>query len=298
MTWVQLNIGLSRADGPVLEQARRVFDAVVPQLDEARAQGDLGRFHFMRKPPDIRLRLEGPAPREHVLPKVEATLRRLREAGSVTAFAAGIYEPETRLFGGTRSMSLVHDYFDVDSRSWVDHDRLERLGATRLSADDLTARVVNDLFARTLDDRGEVWDTWCNVRQVVGDPVDEGQASGAQPVAGNSADAAGRDPDPVPAGVALGGLVEELDDGASAGEQELLRRYRTANTRLATGLRGLAHHGELECGLRVLLPFVAVFHFHRFGLDRRRQAVQAQAMAQAWDPRLGMRGGPSTGPGP
>ena len=292
MTWVQLNIALSREHGPVLEQARRVFDAVVPQLDEARGQGRLRRFHFMRKPPDIRLRLEGPAPRDDLVPRIDATLRRLRDDGAVMAFSAGGYEPETRLFGGTPAMDLVHDHFDVDSRAWVDHDRLQRAGEARLSAEELTTRVVNDLFALALDDRGEVWDTWCNVLQVVGEPggEDDGvdvHAAGDDPASGGT-----RVPGSGPAGAAPVRLVEELTDGASTGEGQLLSRYREANTHLATGLRGLAQHGRLECGLRVLLPFVAVFHLHLYGLDRHRQSAQAAAMVQAWDPRRDMRGWP------
>ncbi len=272
MTWGQVNIALARTTDPVLEQARRVFDEVVPALDAFRLDGRLRRFHFMRKPPDIRLRLEGPDAWGDLLPPVARILDRLQEAGAVVTHSPGIYEPETRLFGGERAMSLVHDYFDVDSRGWVDHDRLVREGSAVLTAEELTGRVANDLFARTLGDQAEVWDAWCNVHQVV---------AGAQPADGEGTDdTATRGPAP----------AEEMAGARSTGESAILERYRAADTELATGLRALAQRGELECGLRALLPFVAVFHFHRYGLDQRRQRALALTMVEAWDPRRGMRG--------
>ena len=43
--------------------------------------------------------------------------------------------------------------------------------------------------------------------------------------------------------------------------------------------------GELTVGMRTLLPFVAMFHCNRFGLDGDRQAMLARAMVDAWDPK-------------
>jgi thiopeptide-type bacteriocin biosynthesis protein len=265
--WVQFNVALVRESGPALASARRVFGALGPLLDDFRTDGGLQRFHFMRKPPDVRLRLEGPAPHDDLVPAIEVLLRGLAADGAVADFFTSVYEPETRLFGGPRAMSLVHDYFEVDSRAWMDHDRLQAAGAARLTVDDLTTAVLNELFALTLDDRGEVWDTWCNVRTVIGGEI------GALT------------PDPITAQFPAG-----LAKVASIAERAILDRYGSANRHLATGLRDLWGSGQLDCGLRGMLPFVGIFHYHRYGLDAHRQVAQAVAMAGAWDPRQGMKG--------
>ena len=79
--------------------------------------------------------------------------------------------------------------------------------------------------------------------------------------------------------------VEQLGGWASVSERAVLRRYRSANRRLATALQQIWSEGELTVGMRTLLPFVAMFHCNRFGLDGDRQAMLARAMVDAWDPK-------------
>jgi thiopeptide-type bacteriocin biosynthesis protein len=269
-SWRQVNVALDRSRGPALQSARRVLHGLAPLLDDLRADGRLHRFHFMRKPPDIRLRLAGPAP-DDMVPPVLALLRRLADEGAVLDVFTSVYEPQVHLFGGPAAMALVHDHFDVDSQAWIDHDSLQAAGTARLPVQDLTTAVLNDLFARALDDHGEVWETWCNLCDVIGATT------------GSSDDTAA-------ASAAFPADLTDLAEEATPQERPILTRYRSANDRLATGLRELWSTGQLQCGLRGMLPFVGVFHFHRYGLDAHRQATQALAMRRAWDPRRGLRG--------
>ena len=70
----------------------------------------------------------------------------------------------------------------------------------------------------------------------------------------------------------------------------MIHHYKRANEALGTGLIGTWERGRLECGLRAVLPFVVMFHFHRYGLNGQRQAALAESMRRAWNPRQGLRG--------
>src|SRR5690606_10860161 len=85
-----------------------------------------------------------------------------RDAG-VSRVAAAAYEPEERLFGGPIGMQIAHDHMDADCACWLARDRAARAGSASTPALTWSAAVLNELFAETLRDRGEVWDVWCNV---------------------------------------------------------------------------------------------------------------------------------------
>ena len=55
--WVQLNVGLVRNGGQALPSARAMFRAICPYLDAWRRDRALHWWFFMRKPPDVRLRM-------------------------------------------------------------------------------------------------------------------------------------------------------------------------------------------------------------------------------------------------
>lgn len=266
--WLQINVALCRPDGGgALVSARAVFGRLEPMLADWRAEGAVDGFHFMRKPPDLRLRFGGPDPAATLTPDLTAALGELRARGAVERFFASIYEPEERLFGGPAAMALVHAHFDADTTAWLALDRLRQAGSARLPVDLLACAIVNDLCARRLD-ANEIWDVWCNLATIVG----------VAP----------------PASAAPPGERVRLGDGlraaASEDERALLDDYRDANAALAGGLGELWSAGRLECGVRALLTYVALFCLHRHGLDGARQAALAEAMRRAWDPRGRFRG--------
>jgi thiopeptide-type bacteriocin biosynthesis protein len=264
--WVQVNVALERRGGPALPSARAVFDGLAPFLARWRRERAVTCWYFMRKPPDLRLRFRGPALERDVAPAVTALLARLRRQGFVRRSFSSVYEPETWQFGGPEAMRLVHAHFAADSTAWLAMDRLWAADRAALMPQALTLAVVNDLLCRTLEGRAEVWDVWCNLAQQLPPPADQ-----------------------EPPGWAIFGLCELLP-AVSPAEATIVRRYARANAALGAGLLRICSRGRLRCGLRAILPFVAQFHFHRYGLDGSTQAALAAAMVQAFSPKRGMRG--------
>lgn len=264
--WIQLNVALQRPDGQALPSARAVFARLTPLLRRWRQLRTVTCFFFMRKPPDLRLRFLGPNLEAQVLPDLTRILQRLKREGFVKRFFPSIYEPETFKFGGPQAMKVVHAHFDSDSRAWVDLDRIWASGQGALTPDVLTLAVLNDLFSRALADASEVWDVWCNLARLI--PIPPNLQS---PEAGVF-------------------FIDALLSRVTKPEACILRRYARANRTLSSGLLRVWNHGRLQCGLRAIFPFIAMFHFHRYGFDATKQGLLAQAMTQAWSPRRRLHG--------
>jgi len=281
--WLQLDVALVRdQDGAGLTSARHVFDELEPLVDEARRRRRVRTFFFTRKPPDLRLRVEGADPETDVAPGMRAALRSMHRAGFVERWYTGRYEPETRKFGGTGAMAAVHRYFDIDTRVWVGVDRLRRDASTMTGepaeavafAFPLMGAVADDLFVRTLGDRDEVWDTWCNVASLAS--------------RGGSGYASVTDPDPAagpPSPPTLVDVVRSVDPRIG----RAISVYAPANQRLADALRRELRDAAL--GPRAVLAFIGQFTFQRWGLDGLGQARLAVSRAETWHPARGLRGG-------
>jgi thiopeptide-type bacteriocin biosynthesis protein len=264
--WLQMNVALERVDGQAVDSARAVFAALSPCLRGWRRGGVVQRFFFMRKAPDMRLRFLSPEPDGVLRPELTSLLKTLRRDGWVQRFFPSVYEPEVFQFGGREAMDLVHTYFDVDSLAWMEMDRLWAAGTATARADQIVLAVANDLFLRVLEDTGEVWDVWCNL--VALRPAAEAVVPGPVPIL----------------------FIDSLLPDVTRPEAAILARYAKANQRLATGLQRVWSRGRLLSGLRAILPFVALFHFNRYGIDGPTQAALAGAMQQAWSPKHGLRG--------
>jgi thiopeptide-type bacteriocin biosynthesis protein len=201
-----------------------------------------------------------------LLSQLETILLELQHDGLVKHFFQSVYEPEVLQFGGPEAMALVHQYFENDSLAWIALDLLEEGNARTIATDTVVLAVMNDLFLRTLYCSAEVWDAWCNL---------------AKSIPSSQTD--------TPPGTEIL-LIESILPSACAGEERILRNYLEANQQLATGLQQTWNEGKLLCGMRALLPFIAMFHFNRHGLDAVRQLAIASAMQQAWNPKEGLRG--------
>lgn len=279
--WEQLNVALRRdPQGSALASARAVFDELEPLLTSARSSRRLRCFFFMRKPPDLRLRFEGavdPSDAEPV-PGTRTALRRLVRAGRIERWSTGAYEPETRKFGGPWPMAAVHQHFDADTCAWMALDRLARNGPVP-AAVDVCGALACDLFARTLSDAHEIWDTWCNVHAL---------AVGSVAV------------DPT-VGVGSVSPVGSLDlESLLAGERpdvvRALAGCKTANRRLAVALNRADAAGRLV-GRRATLALLVQYDLNRWGLDGAAQKDLAISMAAAWHPARGLIGGHVAGAG-
>jgi len=265
--WLQMNVALERRDGQALPSARAVFAGLAPLLARWRRERTIAGWYFMRKPPDLRLRFQGPAPEVDVAPALATLLGRLRRQGYVRRYFRSVYEPETFQFGGPEAMRLVHAHFAADSAAWLAMDQLWAAGRAALTPEALTLAVINDLLCRALDGGAEVWDVWCNLAQRLPPLSPDQEPPALEPVG-----------------------LGELLAAASPAEAAILRRYARANAALAAGLLRVWSRGRLRCGLRGIFPFVALYHFHRYGLPGSAQAALAAAMVCAFSPKRGLRG--------
>jgi thiopeptide-type bacteriocin biosynthesis protein len=273
MPWIQLNVGLERSDGSALPSARALFGALQPLVAELKAAGLLRRFFFMRKPPDVRLRFEGDEPEAALAPAIGKALAALREAGAISTAFRSVYEPEVTLFGGPEAMDVMHTYFDADTAGWMAMDRVAVNSQRTVAKTNLVTAVLNDLFEKVLDDANEIWDVWRNIRRLVP----------SEP-----------DPDNRPAG--MHSLASLILPPASAGEVQALIAYDRANTTAARELLDVWSSGRLQCGLRGLLAYVALFSFNRYGLSGEVKAAIAEGMDSLWDPMRGLAGGEAQAP--
>ena len=120
----------------------------------------------------------------------------------------------------------------------------------------LTAAVLNDLFLRFVEDRGELWDIWMRIWHAHGAP----DLPEVEPL--------------------LPGSLQEF-----AGEAQLLAREATlANARIASRLQAALLMRRLDCGPRAWLAQVAVFHWNRWGLGPEARMRILSAMLTLLDP--------------
>ena len=176
-------------------------------------------------------------------------LTRLNRARSIGRFFTSIYEPEVHLFGGERAMALVHAHFDADTRAWM------------AGGSPLIPALLDDLFLTTLQSRTETWDVWWNLWALMPKKIRDG---------------------------ATNADIRPLES-ASAEEGQLVADYRRANERFAKGFNALQDRGELECGMRAALAFVAMFTFNRHGFDGAKQACFARTFIETNSPHRGLR---------
>jgi hypothetical protein len=117
-----------------------------------------------------------------------------------------------------------------------------------------------------LTDGGEVWDTWCNLVALLQGDLATGEVPAIPPT------------------------LETILGAVSGAEAELVARYQQANAALANGLSRAWQAGRMECGVRSILPYVALFTLNRHGFDQARAAANAGAMAAARNPNQHLRG--------
>jgi len=256
-TWLQLNVALVRSAGSALASARALFRALEDAVDPWRADGRVSSFHFMRKPPDVRLRFQTTG---DVRSEIERLLDVLVRGGVVERWFESVYEPETARFGGVAARDAVNRWFDADTWMWMRLDRLRAAGGAKLAPPALCAAVAHDLVLSAVDGRAEAWDLW----RSYADGLDA----------------------PATALASLDHLpdLDALVQRASAEEAAVLRDYRVANQRLAGAVRGLWSRGTLTAGLRSVVATVVLFHFHRHGLSSQLHGEISHSMARLLAP--------------
>ncbi|MFO0552966.1 MAG: thiopeptide-type bacteriocin biosynthesis protein [Polyangiaceae bacterium] len=257
--WQQTNISLPRAE----RACARFFDALTARLPELEARG-VTAFWFLHKPPGLRLRFE--------LSEVGSAREALDTAhdelvaeGLVESWFPSVYEPEVHQFGGPDAMELVHRHFVADSRACLAWQSVRASGRSKVTSQVVSLAAMVDLFERCIGAPEEVWDVWMNVAGIYETSIED------------ALDAPAID-------------LSRLERFAGAAVSPIVAEYRRANEALATGLAELVRCGKLRAGRRSVLPFVAIFHFNRYGLDVDTIRRISGAMCRTYDPKVGMRG--------
>jgi thiopeptide-type bacteriocin biosynthesis protein len=254
--WWQANVELCSHDGDATRSALLLFERVTATVAALEATHGLDGYFFMRKAPGVRLRFR--AQGEAMTAIVTAALDELVLSRAIARWFPSCYEPETFQFGGAEAMELAHAHFSVDARAWWQWESLRRDGRAHCSAEVLSLAVLNDLFVRMLEGPEEVWDVWCQLALLH-----------------DGAPGVGRSPVPV---VRIGDLVHRV----SADERELLDRYTDANATFAHGMRALLEGGKLLFAFRLVLPYVGLFHWNRYGFSATQRSRMFTAMTAAW----------------
>ena len=117
--WLQIGICPRDDLGLRGELCRQIACLARKLLNDSSADN----FFFMNKPPGMRLRFQiaAAASSEKLTDVVHAEAVRWRAERLIDYIEPGVYQPESQLFGGPRSMSLVHALFTIDSLMWLDY---------------------------------------------------------------------------------------------------------------------------------------------------------------------------------
>jgi thiopeptide-type bacteriocin biosynthesis protein len=223
-----------------------------------RAKGLISRFWFVRKPPGLRLRFQGPAIGARLQGPLALWLTEGEWQNAIRGFRFTIYEPEVRRFGGPAGMDLAHTLFDVGSTLALNYQTMPQAVTESVTALELSLAGTSDLLERCLGDRAEVWDVW----SALGDAIGALKTPADDPTR-RRWDAAIRGLKPLREAVA-----QELAPTLASVEQ--------THIEVAAQVRALADAGTLRVGLRAWLAAVVVFDWNRLGLpDKLERLAQA-----------------------
>ncbi|MFF0464886.1 thiopeptide-type bacteriocin biosynthesis protein [Streptomyces mexicanus] len=262
--WVQLDVACA-APGP----EPRLYGQLSAAARELTDTGQARDFFFMHKPPGLRVRFRAADP-AHVR-ELRATLLRClapgRRADTWARPVPSVYEPETYLFGGPRSMPFVHGLFTADSRAWLEV-HTAAAGAPAPPAWRVSLALLHAVF----DALGIVgWEhrgVWQVVREETGRRLPRGldtpdlrrAAAGIRDYWRSSPEAR------------LEALPKAWRDTLGEHLQAVERAARQWRTRYFAS-------GEATVGPRRAAAHHVVFHWNRGGLSTARQCLLTEALA-------------------
>ncbi|WP_433234829.1 methyltransferase, FxLD system [Actinomadura nitritigenes] len=230
--------------------------ALRPALVDAERAGAIRRWFFVRKAPHWRLRCQaGANDARHHLADV---LDDLKSDGRLIGWAVGIYEPETRAFGGGTAMEVAHQIFHHDSRYILEYLARRRTGTHGLRARELGILLGTVMMRGANQDWYEQGDVWARVAHhrradrpcMAGDTDTSARRLMTIDVSAEST-------------LVHGGPLADIADWISA--------FERAGQQLAE----LARRGRLERGLRAVLAHHVIFHWNRLGLTYTEQNALA-----------------------
>jgi thiopeptide-type bacteriocin biosynthesis protein len=265
--WLQIGIRPLQEPDPRGELCRQVACLARRLLNDSAVDD----FFFMNKSPGMRLRFRtaaaGSAP--EVADVLHAEVARWREEGLIDHAEPGVYEPESQLFGGPRSMSFVHALFTVDSLIWLDYHAFRAIEGEAASPAWLVSLAMLRTVFAGLDIAG--WEdvgVWGHIREVAGRRLGGDRASLPMyaEVAGEIRDVWSR--------------RDQILDGLHPTVKELVARYDSALSVGAAHWRsGYFCQPTATLGPRAAAAFYVIFHWNRAALSDTEQALLAESLS-------------------
>lgn len=267
-SWLQIGIRPQEELGPRGELCRQVACLARKLLSDSAVDD----FFFMNKPPGMRLRFQTAAATSSadLADVVRAEVMRWRAEGLIDYVEPGVYEPESQLFGGPRSMSFVHALFTVDSLIWLDYHSCRAVEGEAISPAWLVSLAALRTVFAGLDITG--WEdigVWDCIREMAGRRLGEDQVS--LPLYAN--------------------VAGELRDAWSRRDRILDELHPAVKTIVAHHdsalLTGAARwRSDYFCqpgaslGPRAAAAFYVIFHWNRATLSRAEQALLAESLSE------------------
>ncbi|MES0836955.1 methyltransferase, FxLD system [Nocardiopsis tropica] len=231
-----------------------------PALEQAREEGLVSAWWFVRKRPHWRLRYTGSHPAQQFL---DTELQHLHREGAVERWVHGIYEPETGVFGGTAGMALAHTVFCEDSRHLLAYlTRRSTMSGAELGRRELALLLGSAFLCGARLDRFEQADVWAKVAALRAlpqpfRPEEELLFSARTLITLN--------PRPL----------------AASGRLHHTNHWAQVFTAAGAALADLAAQGRLNRGLRAVCAHHLIFAFNRWGLPYRDQHILSRTAREA-----------------
>jgi thiopeptide-type bacteriocin biosynthesis protein len=269
--WCQVNVSL---DGLGLQWWLLMSGTLEAFVNDLRSAGAISEFHFVHKPPGLRLRFR--TVEAAALATLDARLRELQARREISAWSRTLYDAEVYQFGGTAGLDVVHRFFTIETAAVMAYRRLSLQQRVAFDEIETSLLLLDALHRQATDDEYEVWDVWCKM-----------ELAGRQPQlpAEERAPAASR------ARTAARPILDLLRDPALAQarmtpeERAIHDRYCQSLPPVTNQLRAVASAGALCCPLREILPFVTIFHWNRMRFTIEQQRAISFLMSSALSPK-------------
>ncbi|WP_047867935.1 methyltransferase, FxLD system [Nocardiopsis sp. RV163] len=231
-----------------------------PALEQAREEGLVSAWWFLRKKPHWRLRYTGGRPARQFL---DTELERLHAEGAVTRWVHGIYEPETGAFGGSAGMALAHTVFCEDSRHLLAYlTRRSTMSGTELGRRELALLLGGAFLRGARLDWFEQADVWAKVAALRALPQ---PFRPEEELLSSTRTLMTLNPRPL----------------TSSGPLHHTSSWVQVFTAAGAALADLAAQGRLSRGLRAVCAHHLIFAFNRWGLPYRDQHILSATAREA-----------------
>ncbi len=266
--WLQIGIRPREDMGRYGEICREVGSVARTLLIDSLAEN----FFFMNKPPGMRLRFQtAPGCSSHDLASIlDREVTRWHEQGLIDYIEPGVYEPESQLFGGPRSMSFVHALFTIDSLIWLDYRACSTVWDEGISPAWLVSlAVLRTVFAGLNITGWEDLGVWSHVRHLGGRRLGADQMS-----LPTYAEVAGKILD-------LWSRRSGISNGLDAAAKAIVTGHERALFTAASWWRsGYFCQPGASLGPRAAAAFYVIFHWNRAALSHTEQALLAESLSE------------------